>query len=148
MDNRDLGDLGEIKFLEYCVKCGYSVLVPFSGSNKTRYDFVVDTGEKLLRVQVKYISKTTIKGNSNINIQFIKGQNGRKTLDGKRKKIHYSPEEIDKFIVYCPDTDKLYDIPNNRWGSVALSLRIDNTIPKNNQIKRINYAKDFELIVL
>lgn len=148
MDNRDLGDLGEIKFLEFCVKSGYTVLVPFSGSNKTRYDFVVDTGKNLLRVQVKYISKTNINGNNNINIQFIKGQNGRKTLDGKRKKIHYSPEEIDKFIVYCPDTNKLYDIPNDLWKLSALSLRIDNTIPKNNQIKRINYAKDFELIDL
>jgi hypothetical protein len=52
--------------------------------------------------------------------------------------------QIQYFGVYCPDNEKVYlvpieDVPLRR----ACSLRVDP--PKNNQKKRIRWAKDYEL---
>jgi hypothetical protein len=135
MDNRDRGDIGEIKFIEYCVKKGYNVLTPFSGANKTRYDFVVDNGIDLKRVQVKYIS---LYKNNTLTVSFVKPQNGR-----PGKKLHYNENEFEKFIVYCPDTDKLYDIPTEYMKQKFVGFRMDK--PKNNQTKGVKFLYDYEL---
>lgn len=134
MDNRDRGDIGEIKFIEFCVKNGYNVLTPFSGCNKTRYDFVVDNGIDLKRVQVKYIS---LSKNNTLLVTFIKQQNGR------NKVLRYNKNEFEKFIVYCPDTDKLYDIPTEFMNQKYVGLRKDK--PKNNQTKGVKFLHEYEL---
>ena len=51
---------------------------------------------------------------------------------------------IDYYGVYCPDNGKVYLIPIAVVNtSSAFYLRIDP--PKNNQQKRIRWAKDYEV---
>lgn len=50
--------------------------------------------------------------------------------------------EIDIIAIYCPDTKEVYYINPNDFNE-SVSLRI--TIPKNNQIKGINFSKDYKV---
>jgi hypothetical protein len=51
--------------------------------------------------------------------------------------------EVDLFIVYCPDTDRVYVIPAEDVPARGMWLRIDP--PRNNQRKRVRWACDYEL---
>jgi hypothetical protein len=51
--------------------------------------------------------------------------------------------EIDLFIVYCPETDGIYVIPIEEATSSVGALRVAPTA--NGQAKRIRWARDYEL---
>lgn len=56
MDNNQRGCLAEYTFATECLKRGYSVSFPLIDSSV--YDCIVDTGERLIKVQVKSTNKT------------------------------------------------------------------------------------------
>ena len=49
-------------------------------------------------------------------------------------------DQVDVFCVYCPDTDKCYYFKAEQVN-VSVSLRIE--LPKNHQMKHINFADDY-----
>jgi len=51
--------------------------------------------------------------------------------------------EIDLFLVYCPETDRVYALDIEEAGSGQGVLRVDPTA--NGQAKRIRWAADHEL---
>jgi PD-(D/E)XK endonuclease len=101
-----------------------------------RYDLAIDIGEKLLRVQCKWASRS----GDVLNARCV---TNRHTPHGY-KSTTYSANEIDAIAAYAPDTDRCYIIPVDEVeGHTVLSLRVAPT--RNNQAQLVRWAKDYEL---
>lgn len=90
------GEMAEAAFLHKAMELGLVVSKPW-GDN-SRYDFVVDTGERLLRVQVKSTS-CLCEGRYAV------------AAHGCDPKSGYSAEEIDFLVAHVPPEEAWYVIP-------------------------------------
>lgn len=134
-DPRRKGDIAEKMFELKCVENDVEVFTPINSGS--RIDYIIVHEGKMKRVQIKYISAY----NGTINISFTKNQNGRREGDKPLYK-KYDSSEIDLFLVYCPDTDKWYNIPiNTADDQRGVSLRIVQA--KNNQKSNVRSAEDY-----
>jgi PD-(D/E)XK endonuclease len=128
----DVGERTEAIVLAELVKRGHKVLVPF-GTNH-RYDFVLDTEDGFLRVQCKTgrLRKGVIRFNT-ISTRSNTRQTFRRSYHG----------EADLFLVYCPETDRVYAVDIEEAASGIAALRVAPTV--NSQAKGIRWAADYEL---
>jgi hypothetical protein len=55
----------------------------------------------------------------------------------------YDADQIDLFLIYCPDTDRVYALDVGEAASSHGALRVDPAA--NGQAKRIRWAADHEL---
>lgn len=78
MNSRQQGAVGVAKAIAYFVAKGYAVFVPVTDCN--RYDLLVDSGEKILRVEVK----TTAAVSDNVGLR-TKG--GNQSWSGEIKRL-------------------------------------------------------------
>jgi PD-(D/E)XK endonuclease len=96
------GELAEIAFLHKAASLGFGVAKPYGDSE--RYDFILDSGERLWRVQVKSVSAT-----------YPVGSHGYRTASchsrGSCKDLPYTADEIDFFVAYIVPLDIWYIIP-------------------------------------
>jgi hypothetical protein len=96
------GELAEIAFLHKAAGLGFGVAKPYGDSE--RYDFILDSGERLWRVQVKSVSAT-----------YPRGSHGYRTASchsrGSCKDLPYTADEIDFFVAYIVPLDIWYVIP-------------------------------------
>ena len=113
------------------LRAGKVVLQPF-GDNQ-RYDLVVDEGGCFTRLQCKtaQLKKGVLRFNT-CSSQAHKAT-GKKDYRG----------DIEMFSVYSPALDKVYLVPVDVVGTGTGFLRLD--APRNNQVKGIRLAEDFEL---
>lgn len=72
------GNIGMTRAIYEYSKLGYHIFLPFAETEK--YDFVMDDGEKLLKVQVKTSRYKRYRG-YRVNIGGTHGQEGRKDKD-------------------------------------------------------------------
>jgi len=101
-----------------------------------RYDLAIDLGEKLLRVQCKWASRS----GDVLNARCI---TSRHTPHGYVSTT-YTADQIDAVGAYAPDTDRCYLIPVSEVeGRTVLSLRVGPT--RNNQAQLVRWAKDYEM---
>lgn len=126
---KEKGDLGEAIILSDILRRGYKVALPIG--EDWDYDLIVLRNDSLQRVQCKY----TESSKEVINVVC------RSCNNWVNKK--YKQSEVDWMACYDKNTDKCYYIPSRLLGEgrSGISLRIDP--PKNNQIKKVLYAKDF-----
>lgn len=130
MNTKEIGEKSEAIILAHLIKLGYSVSLPF-GDNQ-RYDMIIDKRNgKLLRAQCK-----TGKFKNGI-IDFNTCSKNRDT----NEPLNYRGQ-IEIFLIYCPDLDKVYEVDVNKAPLNSMFLRVDN--PKLSNSK-INWAKDFEI---
>ena len=129
----DVGQRSEAAIIAELVKRGYRILMPY-GINH-RYDLVIDTGERLLRAQCKtgrlrdgVILFNTVSVRVNTRRTFV---------------TPYDADQIDLFLIYCPDTDRVYALDVREAASSHGALRVDPAA--NGQAKRIRWAADHEL---
>lgn len=92
------GDIAEIKFHLTAHERGYLLLSPL---RPTRYDFAVDTGKKIVRVQVKSTS-CFVRDSYRVDVRW-KGKN--------QVKQRYAPDQIDFIVAYVHTLDAWYIIP-------------------------------------
>lgn len=131
MTSTELGERTEAIVLGYLIRSGLTVCMPFG--NAKRYDFVVDYGEKLERMQCK--TGRLRAGCVCFNTCSIYNRNG------KRKAYH---GQIEAFVVYCQALEKVYKVPVSAAGATNMMLRVEP--PKNGgHQKTIKWAKDFEI---
>jgi hypothetical protein len=130
-DTKRIGDISEAHVITAFTKLGYRVLVPL-GENQ-RYDLVVDDGKKLLRVQVK-----TGRVRDGVIKYSCSSSHAHR---GSATRPYFG--EIDFLAVYCPQTDKVYILPEQELTATAAHLRVLPT--RNNMKKTIRWASDFEL---
>lgn len=129
-----VGDIGESVAIMNFIKNDFIVSKPLS--NNARYDLIIEKNNILYKVQVK----TTQNIKEKVKMDFaLKTTNYSK---GEWVSMGYTTKEIDLFFLYCIENDwcGLYivneDIPKN------ISIRLQP--PKNNQVKGINLAENFE----
>jgi hypothetical protein len=97
--DKQRGELAEIRFMLKAAGLGFGVAKPWGESE--RYDFVLDTGKKFWRVQVKstYVARAP---KYSVNVC--------RNIAGK-KKTPYTAEEIDILVVYIVAEDAWYVLP-------------------------------------
>src|SRR5437868_5739481 len=112
------------------VRAGFLVSLPFGGG--AAYDLIVDTGARLIRVQVK-----TGKLEGGCVVYNSRRHRGSKYDTFSR----YREGEIDVFAVWCPENQQLFAVPAMHPFTVEGRLRIQET--KNFQEKKIKWAREF-----
>jgi hypothetical protein len=124
------GNSSEAIVLAAYTRAGFLVSIPFGGGGA--YDFIVDTGVRLLKVQVKTGWRRT-------GCLLYKGR--RRIKDSKRNGMRrYRTDEVDVFAVYDPKDDKLYAAPPTAMATEGC-LRLEPV--RNGQRKLIRWACDY-----
>lgn len=127
------GAAAEAEITAAALHLGLVVLSPLCEGG--RYDLVIDTGARLLRVQCKWASR---RG----DVLTARCVTSRHTPGGYVRST-YSAHEVDAVAVYAPDTDGCYLIPiGEAEGRSTISLRLSPT--HNNQASRVRWARDYE----
>lgn len=129
-DNITKGVLTELKCSTKLIELGYNIAIP---QKPTRYDFIIDTGIKLFKVQAKTCSVD--KNNETI---YFPTESRRKSTN-KTICHHYKNDNIDFFCTWY--NNECYLIPVEDCGIHEKRLRLCPT--RNGQIKNIAFAKDY-----
>ena len=125
----DIGNEAEVIVLGHYIKAGFRVCIPFGTGGP--YDLAVDTGTRIVKVQVK--TATFGKG-------CIQCKTRRRNASYDRTMRRYEKGEVDYFAIYCPKLNELYGMSFEAARGSA-SLRIEATL--NKQKKYIRWAKDY-----
>ncbi len=132
MNSKAKGDISEALIFAALVKYGFTVLTPWG--DKNRYDLVVDDNGVFIRIQCK----TGCIRNGCVNFRTYSVT----TKNGEPLKSGYTADEVDLFMVYCPETDKIYAVKQTEVPNDICLLRLEE--PKNNQKWNVKMASDFE----
>jgi hypothetical protein len=131
MNTKNIGSIIETKFLYECLKLNYTVSQPY-GDNSP-YDFILDNGEKLIKVQCKSFSKRN---------DVYHGNSHRKT--GHRRKIKISYNGLCDYMFFYNIEDNVYAfVPIEKCNSTVFSARKKN-IGRNH--KKSNFIEDYQII--
>jgi len=103
------GELAEAAFVVKAAGLGYAVSKPWGDSE--RYDFILDSGPRTWRVQIK----CTESLNAN-------GYQVQSTYTDQKKKGHYTSADIDVLVAYILPLDLWYVVPAHAFPASA-SLR-------------------------
>lgn len=98
-DNRAKGTVSEAEFIVQALKRNLIVSKPFD--TDCSYDFIVDSGNNLIRIQVKSCSAKDKNGYPVIEL--------RKMRNGIRK--FYTKNEIDFFAIHLTEENLWYILP-------------------------------------
>jgi hypothetical protein len=128
----DIGLRSEAAIVGELLRRGYYVLEP-RGFNH-RYDLVIDTGARFLRVQCK-------TGRLRRGAVLF---NARSVRTNTKQAISRSYQgDVDMFLVFCPDTNAVYAVPIEDATISIVALRVEPSA--NNQSKNIRWASDYLL---
>ena len=127
------GTVAETAIIHAAVKLGIGVYRPISDGE--RYDLILDLNTRLVRVQCKWANRYG-------DVIAVRCYSTRRTATGLVKRV-YTPDEIDAVAAYCPDVDRCYYLPADRFpGRTEIQLRLAPT--RNNQQLLVNWAGDYE----
>ena len=130
LNTQTRGCLTEQKCFVKCLEAGYMISKPLF--DNARYDFILDTGTKLLRIQVK--SSAWTEDHS----AFTFNGYSQHSIGNGNKRMKYTNKEIDYFMTEKDGQFYLY--PATEEGFVSKSLRIFSDAKNQTQI---NWAKDY-----
>jgi hypothetical protein len=100
-DGKRRGQVAELAFMHKAADLGFVVTKPYGDSEP--YDFILDSGHRLWRVQVKS-TETVVRSRRRYYIQpgHCSGSAGRK---------NYTPQEIDFLVAYVVPHQAWYIVP-------------------------------------
>lgn len=127
------GEITELQVATSFLLLGYQVSKPIT--NNSRYDFIVDILGKLYKIQVK----TSVLSDDLDYFEFRTSNCHTNTQKTVTK--YYTKEDVDFFATHC--NGKTFLVPIEKIGNSSFRLRM--TIPKNGQIKGINFAEDYTI---
>jgi hypothetical protein len=99
LGSKELGDLGELAFVLAATAKGLPVAKPFGDCR--RYDLIVDSGRRLLRIQVKSVFRRSKRGNYEVHAS-------RQRLSTR---LPYTALDIDFVAAYIAPKDIWYLVP-------------------------------------
>jgi hypothetical protein len=119
----------EMRALELDVICSKPVI------EGTRYDLILDTGNRLFRAQIKYGDNISTASTGAVAV------NLRKEI--KQEKNHpYSQDEIDVLLIYLPKIDRIcWFGPEVFHAKGSISIRLSKA--KNGQVKHCLPAEQY-----
>jgi hypothetical protein len=130
-DTKRKGDISEARVIAALAEAGYLLSIPF-GENQ-RYDLIADDGKRLLRIQVK-------TGRLRNGVIIYNNCSSHAHRGGPQRPYF---GQVELLAVYCPDTRKVYLLPESQLVASQAHLRIHPT--KNGMKKGIRWARHFEL---
>jgi hypothetical protein len=134
MTSNQKGAIAETSITLAAIKLGIGVLRPIFDGH--RYDLVFDVGDRLLRVQCKWVLRDG-------DVIEIRCRTGRRGPNGFLHGVHRR-DEVDLIAGYCADLDTCYALPPEVFdGHAAITLRLGPR--RNGQHTGIRWARDFEL---
>lgn len=107
VDNNKRGCVAEYNFAIECMRAGYEVSFPLIDSSI--YDCIVDTGKKLLRVQIKSTTKVPDKHHTTVHCRL------------QNSKSDYSKDRVDYFAVWV-DYYNGFFVFKNKGGMQSVRL--------------------------
>lgn len=113
---RSKGQIAELKVQFAANLKNYTISKPLS--NDLRYDFIIDDGVKLHRVQVKYLNRKNKK-----NFELLLARKHQKTNP-------YKSAEIDLLLVYFENKDVILHFPPSIFHNLK-KLTVNITNPKS-----------------
>jgi len=119
-NNKAKGDLSEIAFLYKAAGLGFGVAKPYG--DKERYDFILDSGERFWRVQVKSTSYAEA-GRKGYVVNVWHNCKGHSAGSYKANVGSYKAEEIDFLAAHIVPIDIWYIVPVDQLASLY-SLRL------------------------
>ena len=128
MDTNIVGVVTEMKCKTYFLEMGLTVSTP---ENPARYDFILDTGKSLLKIQVK----TSKSDGEKITFATCSSH----FVNGKVTHTDYLADNIDYFCTWY--NHECYLVPVQECGKNEKNLRLVPT--KNGQVRGICFAKDY-----
>jgi hypothetical protein len=134
-----IGAISQAKIQAALVQAGKVVLTPCV--HVCRYDLVMEDDEQFFRVQCK--TGRLLRGSVWFRPHSLRA--ARRETGWVRRIMDYKGR-VDYFGVYCPDNEGVYLVPIAEAPPTGCYLRV--TAPKNNQTKRIRWAKDYEIVPL
>lgn len=132
-NSKRIGNVGEVKTLSKFVELQIPVCISFGDCE--RYDMVAEFNGKLNKIQCK--TCLNMEDDNSFVVNII----NRSTKEGKSINRSYSKEDVDYFSIYNIEKDILLLYPNKEEQATTITFRIKP--PKNNQIKGINFVKDY-----
>jgi len=133
MNTKQVDDETEARIIAALITEGYSVSIPFGDNDK--YDLVLDTEQRLFRVQCKtgWIEEDVVRFKTA----------SKTTVNGDVTMADYDGE-LDAFAVRCPDNGALYWVPLEDAGKKSTYLRL--TKPEIDH-PSVNKAKEYRFDV-
>ena len=129
-ENKIKGLVTELQCQTYLTSLGYNVFVPLG--EDCRYDLIADFDGILTRIQIKSCTKN--ETGISISVKSVRMNHTQGNVSHP-----YSKEEIDYFATFY--NGKCYLVPQSECSTYK-TLRF--TIPKNNVVQGISFAKDYE----
>ncbi len=126
------GAITEQKCFLKCLEMGFQVSKPLF--DNARYDFILDTGKNIFKVQIK-----TSHWKDEEHSGFIFNCYSQHSTGNGNKRMKYTNKEIDFFMT--EKDDKFYLYPAPKEGILEKTLRILPT--KSGQVTNISWAKDY-----
>jgi PD-(D/E)XK endonuclease len=129
------GALAEMAVMHRAFELGINVYRPVAEG--ARADMIFEVGPYLVRIQCKTgrVVKEAI---------VIAARSCRSKPDGSYVRETYGRDEVDAVAAYCPANGRCYVVPIDHVPpSGSMSLRL--TPAKNNQLKGLHFAAEYEL---
>ena len=131
------GAIAETAVAHAAVKLGLGVSRPVNEGE--RYDLILDVGQRLLRVQVKWSPRKN-------DVIVVRCQSSRRSREGLVAR-QYSPHDIDALAAYCEEIDRCYLLPVSLvCQRRQANLRLAPT--RNSQRAAILWAADFDFATI
>lgn len=133
MKTFEKGHYACLKFELRAHEKGFSVSKPTLA--ESRYDYILDDGSRLWRVQVKYAGgkSSNSSGAATCNL----------TRQGHRRLGSYSACDVDVVVAYLPQVDKLaWILPEKFEGKSLINIRYE--APRNGQQSGVTHIGECE----
>jgi hypothetical protein len=136
-DPNRIGAISHARVAAALIEAGKMVWVPFA--HVPRYDLIFEEMGQFFRVQCK--TGHLLRGALCFMTQSLRA--AKRETEWRRVAVDYQGQ-VDYFGVYCPDNGRVYLIPiADLPVKCRCCLRIEPA--KNNQKKRVRWAKDYEV---
>ena len=132
MNSNQVGNLGELKVIEACLKNGIDVFTPFGDGNVV--DLILIVNGKCLKAQVKSSQTGAEDG-----VMKFKTTSNKSTRQGDPIH-HYSSSEIDVFLFYSYVYDEVYVMLPSESPKGDVTIRHD--IPAK-PTSTMRFVKDY-----
>lgn len=136
--HQERGRRSEARVTSELLEKGISVSTPVFGAE--RYDLIIDRDGHLERVQVK----TAYEHHEKEETVIVEFDTTVYQSDGNPRRTYYTADEIDSFLVYCPDwSETLYvEFEETPETTMNFSFRSPESYNAGNR-KVVNFAADY-----
>jgi hypothetical protein len=138
MDTKLKSDIAESAVLTELLKRGFSVLKPVG--DRLPYDIALDSGGKLVRIQVKSAWFSKEAGCHIVDV--------RRTKTNRRHMLRklYGAQDFDFAVIYLNDLDVFYVMPVSVFTSFGSTISLVETEKRQRKPKSAEYRNRWELL--